>query len=83
LALPRCKQHLPNNRTTEARYTAFVLPHGYPNKHAICSESGCNNPAFLWLTEGEQAKFKDGERVFRISENTQILAEKTFKLNTT
>jgi len=81
LALPRCKQHLPNNRTIEARYTAFVLPHGHPNKHVICSESGCNNPAVLWLTEAEQAKFEDGERVFRITESTQILAEKDGQLS--
>jgi hypothetical protein len=63
MALARCDVcGSPKGRTDTYPYAHS--PVGHPNSGVVCGKRGCENQAYLWLTEEEQENYKQGQRVF-------------------
>ncbi|AMA60045.1 hypothetical protein BCCGELA001_29945 [Bradyrhizobium sp. CCGE-LA001] len=42
-----------------------VEPIGYPKSAAICGSNGCENVAYIWLTNEERDEYFRGRRIFQ------------------
>ena len=65
MALARCKECGEPKGTTNS-YVRSVEPVGYPETAAICGSSGCENPALIWLNDGEEKTFISGQSIFKL-----------------
>lgn len=65
MAIARCESHGKPTQGVKVPYVACVKPIGYPKTSTICGRKGCENPAVVWLRQGEYTQYKKGVRVFR------------------
>ena len=72
MALIRCEHHKPHGRTKT--YTVRVRPRGYPSTAAICGNTACDQPGYVWLESGEVSAWNSGQTVFRLPTNAAKIA---------
>ena len=65
MAVARCEKCGPPKRTTRSYSHCHELD--LPSERIImCGATGCFQPAIVWLTDEEEAQFRDGKREFRV-----------------
>lgn len=63
MSIARCQEcGEPNGRTHN--YVKKAKPLGFPQTAIICGSKGCENSAYVWLTEDEGNQFEAGRRIF-------------------
>lgn len=63
MSIARCQEcGKPKGRTHN--YVKKAEPLGYPNTAIVCGSKGCENSAYVWLSEEEAKEFENGQRVF-------------------
>lgn len=53
MALSRCKEHAPKNKS---KYPHYTEPQNHPNSGVICGRSECEHPGLIFLDNGADAK---------------------------
>ena len=61
MALVRCAGHPPPDMKKVPH-----SPEGYQYSGLVCGRKLCREPGFVWLTEDEHRKYRDGERIFEV-----------------
>lgn len=68
MALCRCSKHSKiKNKNKQPKYIVYTKPVGYPDTSSICGRKECNDPGFIWLTSLEATEYRNGQRIFKIS----------------
>jgi len=68
MALARCKVcGCPSGKGGNTYSERPRLPVGFPDSGVVCGTQDCLNPEGIYLTQGENAEYENGIRVFEIT----------------
>jgi hypothetical protein len=65
MALVRCRKHgIPNGKRGNSYSASPHLLIGYPESGLVCGMADCQVSGIVCLTEPEEVKYQEGDRVF-------------------
>ena len=74
MAIARCENcGRPDGRGGNVYSTVPHYPLNHPNSGIVCGTGGCQNAPVVWLLEPEEAEYRNGRRVFKLTgENAMV-----------